>query len=455
MRYPPLSRIGLALFVSSLAACGGGGGSSSPAAVTANLSVKQSGPSEIVAGQSGVFSATVSNGGGEAATGVSLTYRIDAGFGTPTFSCVASGGAICPETLAPSMTVASLPAGGALAFTVTLPVPEAARGAFSATLTAAASSDADPLDNVASVASLAQDPRSGSYTVFATNGGQYTLAIDYVARTYRMSGTGVDQSGTFEVTGSGTAKGTGTQRWFRSGPGFIAGGFDFAAGQSQAFVAARSFLTDPAELAGDFNVAGVSVNAGVPDSIILSTRLAPSTYQVCTDGLVAPVSRCPAGSLRTYSVTRSGDDFLATAAGSQDLRFRVARVGGTLMYVRAERGTSSGDVFRIGWLPATTSSATTAGTTLHGMSTEAGWQTVVSTLTGGAAQAHTLTAQPGAALPFPTLSVASFLNAPEGVYLGQRASDSANTFVVEHPLMTYVVGARGGPMAGRAAIFVP
>jgi len=449
-----LARIGLVMLATALSACGGGGGSGSPAAAP-NVSVTHLGPTEIVAGRSGVFSATVSNKSSLVASNVGITYRVDEGFGPPTLTCTATGGASCPSALGASMTVASLPPGGELAFLVTVPVPESARGAFTTTLEASIAADADPVDNRARLSPIAQDPRSGTYTAFATDGGKYTLVIDYVGRSYRMSGTGVDQSGALEIAADGTAKGVGTQRWFRSGPDFVAGGFDFVPGQGQAFVAARSFVTEVAELAGIFNVAGIAKNGSTLDSAIFSTRLAGSTYQLCTDGVVTSIEQCPLGSLRTYAVSRSIDEFVATPSSGDALRFRIARVGTALMYLRAERGTFAGDQFRLGLTPVATATATSAGLTLHGMSTEAGWQSVVSRLTGGIDQAHSIVAQAGAALPFPTLNAASFVGAPEGVYLAVRASDLANAFVFEHPLITYVVGARNGPMAGRAAIFVP
>jgi len=449
------ARVGFVMLVGALAACGGGGGSGSQAGPSPNVSVTHLGPTEIVAGKSGVFSATVSNRSSQAATNVTISYRVDEGFGPPTVTCTASGGAICPAAPGPSMTLASLPAGGELAFLVTLPVPGEARGAFKATLSATAAADSDPADNAATLSPIAQDPRSGTYTVFATDGGQYTLAIDYVGRSYRMSGTGVDESGPLEITADGTAKAAGSLRWFRSGPDFVAGGFDFVPGQGQAFVAARSFVATVAELSGTFNVAGITRNAGVLDSGIFSTRIAGSAYRLCANAAVVTIDACPPASVRTYTVSLSRDEFVATPPSGDALRFRVARVGDALLYLRAERGTPTGDVFRLGLTPVGIASATSAGITLHGMSTEAGWQTVDARLTGGVDQAHALTARAGAALAFPTLSAASFVGAPDGVYVAFRASDSANAFVFEHPLMTYVVGARSGPMAGRAAIFVP
>jgi hypothetical protein len=450
-----LARIGLVMLASALSACGGGGDSGSQAGAASNVSVTHLGPTEIVAGRTGVFSATVSNKGTQAATNVGITYRVDDGFGTPTVTCTASGGASCPAAPGPSMSLASLPAGGELALLVTVPVPADARGAFKTTLGATSAGDTDPADNAVTLSPIAQDPRSGAYTAFATDGGQYTLTIDYVARSYRMSGIGVDESGSLEITADGTAKAAGSLRWFRSGPDFVAGGFDFVPGQGQAFVAARSFVATVAELSGTFNVAGITKNGSVLDSGIFSTRLAGSTYQLCANAAVITIDACPLASVRTYTVSLSRDEFVATPLSGDALRFRVARVGDALLYLRAERGTSTGDVFRIGLTPVGMTIANSAGITLHGMSTEAGWQTVDARLTGGTDQAHAITARAGAALAFPTLNAASFVGAPEGVYVAVRASDSASAFVFEHPLMTYVVGARNGPMAGRAAIFVP
>jgi hypothetical protein len=446
------------LLAALLAACGGAGGASDPA-LSSNLSVRQTGPTEVVAGTSGVFQAVLTNSGPQPASGVSLVYAVDAGFGAPAITCAAAGGASCPSTLGTTMTVAALPAGGSLAFTVTLPVPDAARGVFRVALRATGGNDPDLLDNVAALAPIVQDPRSGDYAVYATDGARYTLSIDYVARSYRMTGTGVDKTGSFGIAADGTAQstgtGTGTLRFFRSGPGFVIGGFDFDAGASRPFVAARAFVSEVSALAGEFNIAGVSTSNGSGNSYIGATRITGSNYELCSDPVITSVARCPTASIRPYTVTRSGEDFVATPAAGEALRFRVARVGGADMYLRAEKGTSNGDVFRLGLQPVAASSATAAGTALQGMTSDTGWQTVMSRLTGGAAQGHTIVAQPGASLAFPTLTVAKVVNGPDGLYLGTRASDSASVFALEHPLMTFVVGARNGAMAGRVGVFVP
>jgi hypothetical protein len=312
-----------------------------------------------------------------------------------------------------------------------------------------------PSPNLPDAAQLAQDAGSGDYTVFAIDGARYTLSIDYVARRYRMLGGGVDKAGALEISADGTARGTGAPRWFRSGPGFIAGGFDFGLGAPQPFVAFRVFVSELSELAGEFNIAGLSTANGSSNSHIGAMRVTGASYAMCVDASVPTLARCPPASIRSYTVTRSGEDFVATPASGEALRFRIARAGGVTMYLRAERGTSNGDVFRLGLPPVAASSATAAGTTLHGMTSESGWQTVVSRLTGAPAQGHTIVAQPGAALAFPKLTVANFVNGPDGLYFGSRASDAAGVFALEHPLMTFVVGARNGAMAGRVGFFVP
>jgi hypothetical protein len=312
-----------------------------------------------------------------------------------------------------------------------------------------------PPSSLPDAAPLALDPSSGDYTVFATDGARYVLSIDYAARRYRMMGGGVDKAGALEIAADGTARGVGAPRWFRGGPGFIAGGFDFGLGAPQPFVAARAFVSEVSDLVGEFNIAGVSTGNGSSNSYIGATRITGASYELCSDAAVTSVARCPPASIRAYTVTRSGEDFVATLASGEALRFRVAPVGGANMYLRAEKATSNGDVFRLGLQPVAASSATAAGTTLHGMMSESGWQTVVSRLNGAPAQGHTIVAQPGAALAFLTLTLASFVNGLDGLYLGSRASDSASVFALEHPLMTLVVGARNGAMAGRVGVFVP
>jgi hypothetical protein len=339
-----------------------------------------------------------------------------------------------------------------------LDAPRAVLAALAMTLAACGGGGTDPGASPSSLpdaAPVSLDLRSGDYTVFATDGARYTLSIDYVARRYRMTGAGVDKAGSLEISADGTARGTGAPRWFRSGPGFIAGGFDFGLGVPQPFVAVRAFVSEVSALAGEFNIAGVSTSSGSGNSYVGATRITGASYELCVDPVITSVARCPTASVRPYTVTRSGEDFVATPATGEAIRFRVARVGGAYLYLRAEKATSNGDVFRLGLQPVATSSATAVGTTLHGMTSDAGWQTVVSRLTGAALQGHTLVAQPGAALAFPTLTVANFVNGPDGLYLGTRASDSASVFTLEHPLMTFVVGARNGAMAGRVGLFVP
>ena len=106
----------------------------------ADLAVIKTGPSTVVAGGSVTYAVQVTNAGPAAANGAIFTDDAEsAGLTSVSWSCVASGGAICPGTSgtgAINATIATFPAGGHLLYTVSGTAP--ASGSVTNTATVAA-----------------------------------------------------------------------------------------------------------------------------------------------------------------------------------------------------------------------------------------------------------------------------------------------------------------------------
>jgi uncharacterized repeat protein (TIGR01451 family) len=88
--------------------------------VTADISVTGTAPSgPLLAGQSGVFIMVVTNNGPAVAQDLTITNTLSATVtASGPITCSATVGSVCPSTLGPSMTLASLPVGGALTFDI-------------------------------------------------------------------------------------------------------------------------------------------------------------------------------------------------------------------------------------------------------------------------------------------------------------------------------------------------
>jgi uncharacterized repeat protein (TIGR01451 family) len=436
----------------TLAACGGGGGSGggdSPAhVVDCDLVVTSTVPARTPAGTAATFTATVSNAGPDPATDVTITHALTAGY-APTLTCAASGGATCPATTGATMRASSIPAGGALTFSVAVPVAAGVHGTIASTLSATATHDRLATNDSATASTLTQDPHNGSYRVFATNGYEYALAVDIDAASYSMTGNGVNATGTFAGDGAGTFTIAGNGR-FRLAPDLLVGGYDFGAGVT-AFLAARRFVTAVGDLSGNLNTFGLNLpHGGTPDSQIYTARFASGTYQACYDAIIWSVGNCPAASLWTYTLSISGDVVTGVdSAHGETMTFRVAQSGGTLIFLRAgANGANDAQRFRIA-LPETSGLA--EGTFL-GSTTAGSWGTT--TLTASHYGRDGVAAGGGALTDSASLHALGAMG-PGGIMGGTRSSDSANVFVMESGPLAVLVGARGGPAAGYLELAVP
>jgi hypothetical protein len=187
------------------------------------------------------------------------------------------------------------------------------------------------------------DTLSGPYQLYASNGLLYAADADFAGETLALStsgaadlaysfasGYGIDPYG-FRVANAG--------RFFVR-PDLIAGSVDFGDGL-QPFVAARSFVSDTAQLDGStFLIFGRELTTGsAPTSHVFSAAFAGTTLTVCQDAAaVDTVANCPAASQWSYALGTAEDgSFTATDAVHGDTTsFRIARSNGSLIFLRAD-----------------------------------------------------------------------------------------------------------------------
>jgi hypothetical protein len=200
----------------------------------------------------------------------------------------------------------------------------------------------------------AADARNGLYYVYAangTNGTRQKLRVNFDTRSYTLtdhlgeatSGTfGEDpgEPGTYLFASSRITGAVNTAR-FRIAADAIVGAFPFekpwsnpVSYQVTAFIAARAFVTDPAQLDGEYNRLGISLTSdGSADSQIVPMLISGKGTQLlmCFDSAIYQPEACPLESRRVYTIT-PGADFVWTGtnvnAPTDVLGFRMARIGG-------------------------------------------------------------------------------------------------------------------------------
>lgn len=200
--------------------------------------------------------------------------------------------------------------------------------------------------NALSGAGAAADARNGDYILYATDAQQYTLTLDFDAKSWRVRGSGVDTAGTFSANGSGfvfdgAAAAVNNAR-FAVTTDAVAGAVRLPSGL-KAFLAARSFVTDPAEAAGVYNFLGTTVDppAAPNNHIFTGEILASGTFRYCWHLTIYHIADCPAASVQPGALSLSGTEFTAATADG-NIRFRVARSGSLRVFLRASQaaGTS-------------------------------------------------------------------------------------------------------------------
>ena len=198
------------------------------------------------------------------------------------------------------------------------------------------------------------DSRNGDYVMYAGDAREYTLSLDFDARTYRVRGNGQDLSGTIAETAtpgrfgfdrtSGIPATPNAPRlnWFQD---TVVGGFHLPSG-TVPFIAARSFVTTLADAAGSYNVlVATRDTAGPPNNTVFSAELlASGRLRTCTDFIIR-ISRC--ASVAMANITIDGNLFTADT-GTGSYSFRIARVGSERIYLRAGASGASARRLEVG-----------------------------------------------------------------------------------------------------------
>jgi len=243
------------------------------------------------------------------------------------------------------------------------------------------------------------DSRNGQYKVFATNGTQQTLKLNLDSKRYEMTdNAGATVAGSF--TEDGAEAGTyvfatdrvtsayNTAR-FRVTSDAIVGGFPFAVAYAnpttyaaQPFIAARTFVTRPADLDGAYNRLVVTRTSGAADSFITTFKIqnGGTGMVVCNSNQIFAIDACPAEFQVPYSISWDAANArwqairLDNPDPSQGQIFQIARIGGQNVQLRGAFGaTQANTFFRIG-LP---ESASWPSVTAHGHSTDGAWGSAV------------------------------------------------------------------------------
>jgi hypothetical protein len=251
------------------------------------------------------------------------------------------------------------------------------------------------------------DARNGTYMLMAADAREYGLALDFDANTYRVTGNGVDQSGTIAAQGdvfsflpgnAVGATGASTTR-FSLATNTVIGEFALPGG-AVPFVAPRSFVNTLAGAVGTYNFLGRTVDTaagGLPNTTIQQAEItADGHLRTCDDSTIFAIGSCPAASVTTGTVTVSGDLFTAVTA-SGNIPFRVAQVGADKVFLRASASTGTTRRFIVG-VPAGSSFAVANFT---GGTTEPAWGavslTAASFTSTGTSPAGVTTTQTGTA----------------------------------------------------------
>lgn len=424
-------------------------------ATSSNLGVSQSGVAQIGAGSTATFTAVVANAGPGSASNVSIAWsHTDASglsFGVPT--CVATGGATCPTTLGPAMSVPSLAPGRSLTFRFSATTSEAFRGPIVNTLAVSSDEEQDPANNSASTTTQVVDARNGSYTVFSADGKPYTLTIDFDNGQYDVAGSGVSltRSFTFDpATGDYVVSGNAR---FRVATDILVGGDDFGGGLLP-YLAARKFVTSLNSIAGSYNLATRNVpDAGSAVTHAGTALVSGNTVSVCqSDSVqVVPVRSCAAESRTDYLALRvSGNVFTGVASGGEVYNFSVAQSGALKILLSAGPARDGSQQFRIG--PVDSSGGFTYGPPTFGPSTTGDWLTITLVNAG-------ITAEYTATGSF-TSDSASLLTinagaGPFSMLVGTSLLYNANIYVAQASPLVVVVGGVLGSASGLIELALP
>jgi Domain of unknown function DUF11 len=285
------------------------------------------------------YSVLVANSGPGIASDIVVKNTLGAGFVPITAkSCAASGGASCPVLNTNDVSIPNLPVGGSLEFIYHAQTAISTRGQVNVGLTASALGDS-ALSNNSATAQVTLDTRNDEYLAFGLDGMTYSLKVNFNSGVFTFGNAAptignlnetipsnfirpplVDATYPFAIT---------TYEGIRYKDDVIVGSFTYA-GARKSFIAARSFVSTPADLVGDLNIVGIQrSNVSGPTSLITSGRWQSggTAFQLCLDNVITLLSSCPLASQRNYSVTFNGADInLYDAVRNETNVVRVAKI---------------------------------------------------------------------------------------------------------------------------------
>ena len=293
------------------------------------------------------------------------------------------------------------------------------------------------------------DTRNGAYTMVAADGREYSLTLDFDAKTYQVTGNALDKSGAFQANGatfdflpanSIGATGTSTTR-FSYVADTVVGEFAVATG-AVPFIASRTFATSLPTTTMTFNMLGRTVDTatGAADTTIQQGQVTVDGHILtCDDNTIFEIASCPAGSTTTGTLSISGSVITAATSSGNGL-YRIATVGADKVLLRASQSSGTTRRFVVG-LPA---SSTFAGGTFLGGTTEPAWGSATlattSFSTTGTSPAGVTTTRSGTATQLGTgNSLASLL--------GMTTTNAGNYFATSSAQLGVVVSARGSTAA--------
>jgi hypothetical protein len=203
----------------------------------------------------------------------------------------------------------------------------------------------------------APDARNGTYTMMAADAREYSLALDFDAKSYHVSGNGTDQSGAFVADGNtfqfqpgnsvGTT-GTSTTR-FSYVADTVVGEFTLPTG-ALPFVASRTFAKSIPTTTLTFNLLGRTVDtAGGPaDTTIQQGQVTSDGHlRTCENTAMSEIANCPVGSTTVGTLTVA-DGLFTAAISAGNVTFRLATVGSDTVFLRASASSGTTRRFIIG-----------------------------------------------------------------------------------------------------------
>jgi uncharacterized repeat protein (TIGR01451 family) len=417
-----------------------------------DLNVTQTVPTTTPAGGTAQFQATISNPGSSTLSNVVVTDTLSAGY-TATVTCTANSGVVCPATSPSSpITIPTLRGGDYLTLTYNVVLPSDARDVITNTVQIAATGDSDTGNNTSTKSTQAVNGLSGSYTVFAADGRQYSLTIDFDAGTYTMSGNSHTWQRTFAADPNGDFVSTSNPlERLRAATDLLVGGHDFDTGEGVLpYVAARSFVTSLLQAQGSYDLATRNVSSGTTSTHAGTANISNNTLTICqSNSGVQRTSACAAGALASYALSVSGNVFTGvnTLDPSDKFSFMIARSGAMTLMASAMPATDGSQQLRLG-VP---DSSSIAGGTLLGPSTlgtTGDWVTIQLSQTS-----YSYASQLGNTDSATLAQLSS--GGPFAIRDGSLLSDSALIYVMQAVPIEITVGDVSGAEDGLLQIALP